>query len=102
MGRTSTIYVLHFEPAYSAPIAGTDRQKVVQHYLGSTGHEVERRLAEHLAGQGSPLVRAAVAAGCSVTVGNTWPGGRTAEREAKRRHRHKVYCRLCGGSAPRP
>lgn len=95
MSRTSTVYVLHFDPPYSASIAGTDRCKVVRHYVGSCAGDVADRLAEHLAGRGSPLVRAAVAAGCRVVVAATWPGGRKDERAYKRGHRHHRRCTLC-------
>jgi hypothetical protein len=47
-----TVYVLHFEPAY----------KHAQHYVGWTAGEVTERIAVHLQGRGSPLVRAAVEA----------------------------------------
>jgi hypothetical protein len=102
MGRTSTIYLLHFEPAYSAPIGETGRVKTAGHYLGSTGGNVERRLAEHLSGSGSPLVRAAVRAGSRVLLADTWPGGRTEERKAKRAHHHARRCPFCTGAAPLP
>jgi len=103
MSRTHTVYLLHFEPAYAAPIGDTGRFKLAGHYLGSTGATVEQRLAEHLAGHGSPLVRAAVRAGCTVTLARTWTGGRTDERAAKRAHNHRRLCPLCTSSpAPPP
>lgn len=95
MARTSTCYLLHFDPPYTAPIQGTERVKTAGHYLGSTAGDVQTRLAEHVAGYGSPLVRAAVAAGCTVTVAATWAGGRADERRAKRAHNHKRLCPIC-------
>jgi len=101
MSSTSTLYLLHFEPAYTAPIGDTGRVKVAQHYLGSTGSTAELRLAEHLAGHGSPLVKAAVAAGCVVELVAVGAGGKQAERRLKRRHRHADYCPRCR-TAPKP
>jgi len=102
MGRTSTIYLLHFEPAYEAPIGETGRVKRAQHYLGSCSGSVQERFERRLAGRGSPLVRAAVATGCEVTIATTWPGGRDDEREAKRGHRHARYCPICRQAAGAP
>lgn len=100
MSLTSTIYVLHFEPPYRAPIGNTGRIKTAGHYVGSCAGDPEDRLAVHLAGQGSPLVRAAVAAGCSVTIAATMPGDKQAERRLKRRHQHSRWCPYCS-AAPR-
>jgi hypothetical protein len=103
MSRTTTVYLLHFEPAYAVPTV-TGGLKTAGHYLGSCAGDPAARLAEHVAGRGSPLVRAAVAAGCAVTIVATWPGGRRDERQRKRRHRHASYCPTCrarrAGGAP--
>ena len=101
MSRTSTLYLLHFEPAYRAPIGDTGRVKVAGHYLGSTAAPVEDRLAEHLAGRGSPLVKAAVAAGCQVELVAVGLGDKKVERQLKRRHQHSTYCPRCS-SSPKP
>lgn len=102
MSRTSTIYLLHFEPPYRAPIGETGRVKVAGHYLGSTGGDVTKRLGEHLAGHGSPLIRAAVRAGSEIHLAATWPGGRDEERKAKRAHHHARRCPFCTGAAELP
>lgn len=70
------LYLLHFEPRYQH--AG--------HYLG-WAKDVDRRVHEHLSGsaKASPLVRAALAAGCTVTLAATMPGDRTEERRLKNR-----------------
>lgn len=81
------LYLLHFEPAYEH--AG--------HYLGYSD-DVERRVGEHLAanGKASPLVRAAIAAGSTVTLARTWPGGdRTLERRLKSQHHGPRHCPIC-------
>lgn len=95
MAATSTVYLLHFEPAYAAPIGDTGRVKRADHYLGSTAGSVEDRLRDHLEGRGSPLVRAAHLAGCTISVVRTAPGGRQIERRLKRRHHHAAYCHRC-------
>lgn len=85
------LYLLHLDPRYEH--AG--------HYLGYAD-DVERRVAEHLAcnGRSSPLVRTAIAAGCTVTLARTVPGGtRTLERRLKRSgglSRHCPVCRAAG------
>jgi hypothetical protein len=101
VSSTSTLYLLHFEPAYQAPIGDTGLVKVAGHYLGSTAGSAEARLAEHLAGRGSPLVRAAVAAGCAIELVAIGAGDKKAERRLKRRHQHSVYCPRCS-SSPKP
>ncbi len=99
MTRTRTVYLLHFDPPYVAPIGNTGRDKVAGHYLGSTSGDVAERLAVHVAGQGSPLVRAAVAAGCNVTVARTWPGSKQDERRLKRRRNGRLLCPVCNPPA---
>src|SRR3954452_8463461 len=71
-GQPGTVYVLHFEPAYHH----------ARHYIG-WAVSVEPRLAEHMAGSGSPLVRAAIAAGVRVELAATIPGSRYLERRLK-------------------
>jgi hypothetical protein len=84
-----TVYLLHFSAPYPR-----DARAGVQHYLG-WADDVERRLSEHLAGRGSPLVAAAVAAGLGVELVATWPGTRNDERARKRRRRHSTWCPRC-------
>lgn len=99
MSATSTIYVLHFTPAYAAPIGETGRVKTAAHYIGSTAGDVLERVSQHLAGRGSPLVRAAIAAGCEVELVATLPGGRDDERRIKETHHRERWCPVC---TPRP
>lgn len=85
-GHVGTIYVLHIEPPY----------RHAAHYVGWTGkNDVAERLADHYAGRGSPLVRAAVAAGCDVRLTNTFPGTRTDERRCKDTHKRDRFCGRC-------
>lgn len=80
-----TVYVLHFEPAY----------KHAQHYVGWTEGDVAERVAVHLRGRGSPLVRAAVAAGVDMQLAATYEGTRYLERRMKRWHHTSRFCAIC-------
>lgn len=95
MSRTSTIYVLHFDPPYSVRIGGTERVKTAGHYVGSTGGDVHERVEQHILGQGSPLVRAALRAGSTVLLAATMPGDKQAERRIKRTHHRERWCPFC-------
>lgn len=81
-----TIYVLHFSPRY----------KHAGHYVGWTRNPIAR-FARHLAGRGSPLVRAALAAGCQIEVAALWEGTRDDERRLKNRGSACRYCPTCRG-----
>ncbi len=62
-----TVYLLHFFP----PL------KHAKHYIGWTKDEdALRRSLEHKNGtkKGSPLIRAALAAGCTIKLARVWPG----------------------------
>lgn len=86
-----TVYLLHFDPGL--PITGA---RVARHYLGWTEGDVDERVRLHLTGRGSPLVRAAVAAGCTITLARTWPSvDRHFERRLKRRHEAPRLCPQC-------
>lgn len=78
------IYVLHFEKSYHH----------ARHYIGWTT-DVDARVAEHLSGQGSPLVKAVVDAGIEVTLATTMPGTRTMERHLKNRGNAYGVCPIC-------
>ena len=86
VGVKGTIYLLHFDPAY----------KHARHYLGWTAGEVDDRVFTHVAGRGSPLVRAAVRAGHGVIVARTWDDtDRFEERRMKQTKNVPAYCPLC-------
>lgn len=81
------LYLFHFEPRYQH--AG--------HYLGFAT-DIERRTREHLEGhrRSSPLVRAALEAGCLVTIARVWQGGdRQLERRLKRGGGLSRHCPIC-------
>lgn len=84
------LYLLHFEPGYEH----------AKHYLGYTPGDIDARVLRHLNGQASPLVKAAVEAGCEVRVARRWPKGtRALERLLKRQgglSRHCPTCRATG------
>ena len=72
---TTTIYLLHFSEPY----------RHAAHYLGSTAQPIAERVAEHLAGRGSKLTRAAARSGVTFAVARTWPGSKQVERAMKGR-----------------
>ena len=89
-----SVYLLHIEPGL--PITGN---RVARHYIGWTSGPVEDRLAEHVAGRGSPLIRAALVAGSTVTVERVWTDrDRNFERSLKRRKEAPRMCPLCVGA----
>jgi predicted GIY-YIG superfamily endonuclease len=83
-GQAGRVYVLHFEPAY----------RHARDYVG-WAHDVDARLAEHLAGAGSPLVRAAIAASVQVELAITIAGSRRLEWRLKRWHKTGQFCPTC-------
>ena len=84
-GEFGTVYVLHFDPPY----------RHAGHYIG-WAQDADARIAQHLAGAGSPLVRAAVLAGSHVRVAATFAGSRHLERRLKRWHNTRArVCPIC-------
>ncbi len=85
-----TVYLLHFHPRFQH--AG--------HYLGWTGNshgDARSRFEYHLRGQGSPLVKAAVQAGCEISISRTWMDvTRNFERRMKT-HSATRLCPVCSG-----
>jgi len=64
-----------------------------RHYLGWTENGVDTRVAQHLSGQGSPLVRAAIERGLEPELVRTWTNKtRAYERKLKK---SKNLPRLC-------
>jgi hypothetical protein len=83
-GWVGSVYVLHFEPAY----------RHARHFI-AWAHDVDARIAEHLAGSGSPLVRAAMAAGVGVELALSLRGSRQLERRLKLWHKTSQLCPAC-------
>lgn len=93
--KQMSVYLLHFDPRYQH--AG--------HYIGFCQDDSpERRFEHHMAGRGSPLVKAAIAAGSRVHVAQFFPGAsRTFERKLKNWGSARKWCPACGvGSRPIP
>jgi hypothetical protein len=86
------IYILHIDP----PLGHA------RHYVGWTKDaDVTRRVREHLEQTGrrpSRLVRAALAAGRTVTLAGTLEGDVAFERRLKARGSAASYCPLCRGT----
>ena len=79
------VYLLHFSPAY----------KHAKHYTGYA-EDIERRVAENIAGKGAHLCAVALAAGCKITLVRTWPDqSRTFERKLKNRKNAPRLCPIC-------
>lgn len=80
-----TIYLIHFEQPF----------KHARHYLGWT-KDLEARLASHLAGRGSSLIKAVNAAGIDWRLVRTWEGvDRFFERKLKNRGGAARICPCC-------
>jgi predicted GIY-YIG superfamily endonuclease len=78
-------YLLHFSPK---------GYHHARHYLGWAAN-IDARVAEHMAGRGSRLCAVVVAAGVTLELVRTWPGGRDRERALKRRHSGVRLCPIC-------
>lgn len=85
-----TIYLLCFAPGLQCRENAYSR-----HYLGWTSRTPETRLAEHIRGQGCPLVQAAHDRGLEPTIVRTWDGTRNDERALKNRKNLPRLCPNC-------
>jgi len=83
-----SLYLLHLEPRY----------KHAGHYLGFTPDlRVNRRAMEHIdgvRGKASPLILAALHAGCTVTIARRWEGAQY-DKKAERAKKSRGHARLC-------
>jgi hypothetical protein len=95
-----TLYLLHF----SRPLGDPKRPRMAaRHYLGWTnGVAVDQRLADHRAGRGAAITRAAVGRGIELQLVATWPGTRNDERRAKRSGNFARRCPTCTGAPMAP
>lgn len=83
----ASVYVLHISPRY----------RHAAHYIGFTEGLVHGRIGEHYKGNGSPLIKAALLAGCTVTIAHIFQGAsRTFERRLKNRADTVRWCPCCG------
>lgn len=91
-------YLLHM----SRPLGNTANVRAMaQHYVGyaddaiGDGVSLERRIAEHLAGQGARITRAAVAAGIAIELVAVWRAPLAFEKQLKRRKEAPRLCPIC-------
>ncbi len=93
--KVGSVYLLHFD----RPLDGGQRPR---HYIG-WALDVDERVAKHLAGDGSRLVRAVVAAGIGVTVARVWTDTTPVFERALKSHNFGPMdgglCPLCAGVA---
>lgn len=91
-----TVYLLHF----SAPVGNLANPRAqASHYLG-WAMNLERRIRQHRAGQGSYLTQAAVRAGITFEVVATWPGDYILEKRLKALKATPRLCPICGCRHP--
>jgi hypothetical protein len=69
-----TVYLLHLDRPY----------KHARHYTG-TATDLQARLTEPQAGDGARVLQATKGGRDQLDAGRTWPGGRSRERQLKRR-----------------
>lgn len=83
------VYLYHFDKPY----------RHAQHYLGSTDRDLALRDKEHRTGRGSPLVKAALDRGYSLTLIALYPDeGRGLERAIKLQKNSRRICPICSRS----
>ena len=85
-GRVGVVYLIHIEPRF----------KHAGHYTG-WALDLDKRVGQHLNGhaKSSPLLRAALAAGSTLTVAHTQPGDRSLERRLKNQGGAARRCPIC-------
>lgn len=80
-----TVYLIHFDNKY----------KHAQHYIGITCN-LKRRIREHKAGRGNPLLRAVTQAKINWRVIRTWENANYGdEARLKSRHNARLLCPVC-------
>jgi hypothetical protein len=90
------IYCLHF----TRPLGNLSNARAqASHYLG-WALDPERRNAEHLAGQGAAITRAAVERGIGWELFVLGEGDRHLERLLKQKKATPRFCPLCGRTHP--
>lgn len=90
--HSGLVYLLHFE----RPL-GSDLHQA-QHYIG-WALDLAARMADHRAGRGAAITRAALDRGIAFEVVRTWPDrDRLFERALKAQKRGPRLCPVCGGA----
>ena len=92
------VYLWHF----SRPLGNLSNARAqAQHYLGfaddpdGDAASLERRAAEHLAGRGARITKAAIAAGIEISLVATWRAPLSFEKYLKRRKDAPRLCPIC-------
>lgn len=96
-----TVYLVHFHAPFIGERRNPNAKKdaVALHYLGWT-RDLESRLADHRAGNGSALMAAVSARGIEWSVARTWENAtRTRERQLKNQGSARRLCPLCKATA---
>ena len=83
----SNVYLLHFSEKFHH----------ARHYIGYAERNLDKRIKQHLTGQGSKLTKAVVAAGIELHLAQVWEGTRTFERQLKNRKNAPRLCPICTG-----
>jgi putative endonuclease len=95
------VYILHF----SAPLGNLDNSKAqASHYIG-WAEDVQARIAQHRAGTGARITRAAVERGIELILVAVVPAPVSFEKYLKARKATPCFCSICSaakGKAPRP
>jgi predicted GIY-YIG superfamily endonuclease len=84
-------YLLHFSKPLGNP---TNARAQAQHYSGWF-EDLEIRVAQHLAGEGAKITRAAVAQGIEISLVATWRAPLSFEKYLKRRKDAPRLCPIC-------
>ncbi len=93
---TACVYLLHFD----APLGNlTNPRAQAQHYLG-WAMDLAERLAQHAAGRGAAITRAAVERGISWRVFVLGAGDYTLEKTLKAKKNTARLCPICGQRHP--
>jgi predicted GIY-YIG superfamily endonuclease len=88
MKKAQIVYLLHFAKPY----------KHARHYIGFT-EDLDKRITDHLCGQGARLMEVITEAGIEWKVARTWQGDRNFERYLKNRKDAPKLCPICNKGA---
>ena len=86
MKTPGTVYLICFNRPY----------RHARHYTGYSEH-LDKRLTDHLCGQGARLMEIVTEAGIEWKVTRTWKGDRSLERHIKNRKDAPRICPRCAG-----
>lgn len=92
------VYLYHF----GRPLGNLANPRAqAQHYCGycadedGDAAELERRAAQHLAGRGAKITRAAIAQGIEISLVMAWRAPLAFEKQLKRRKDMPLLCPIC-------